>query len=99
VLPYEARVVDALSTSVDPGRRAAVADWVDGSLRAMPELLRAGVAMGSILLGAWASATGKRGDDLIRALETSPVPPVRQHLRLLRSLVVFGDVELGSPTT
>ena len=33
---------------------------------------------------------------LVTALERSPLPPVQLHLRLLRSLVLFGDLELGS---
>jgi hypothetical protein len=61
----------------------------------MPEPLRAGVAAGSAVLGAWAVATGKEGDRLVAALERSPLPPVRLHLRLLRSLVLFGDLELA----
>lgn len=96
MLGYERKVVDALSTTTDPQERAAVIDWVDGSLRAMPEVLRAGVALGSVVLGAWAAVTRRDGADLVGALEASPLPPVRQHLRLLRSLVLFGDLELGS---
>jgi hypothetical protein len=95
MLRFERDVVAALSTTTDPGRRAEVVAWVDTSLRAMPELLRAGVAAGSIVLGAWARVTGRRGPALVAALERSPLPPVRQHLRLLRSLVLFGDLELG----
>ena len=95
MLRFEREVVEALSTTTDPGRRAAVVEWVEGSLDAMPELLRAGVATGSVVLGAWSRATGLHGDGLVAALERSPLPPVRQHLRLLRSLVLFGDLELG----
>jgi hypothetical protein len=95
VLGYERKVVDALSTTSDPDARAAVVAWVDGSLRAMPEVLRAGVALGSVVLGAWAWLTGKDGERLVAAVEASPLPPVRQHLRLLRSLVLFGDLELA----
>ena len=96
MLRFEREVVDALSTTTDPGPRDAVVEWVEGSLAAMPEVLRAGVATGSIVLGAWARARGLHGDALVAALERSPIPPVRQHLRLLRSLVLFGDLELGS---
>lgn len=95
MLGFERKVVDALSTTTDPQQRAAVVDWVDGSLRAMPEVLRAGVAIGSLVLGAWASVTRRDGARLVHALEASPLPPVRQHLRLLRSLVLFGDLELS----
>lgn len=96
MLRFERKVVDALSTTADPLERAAVVDWVDGSLRAMPEVLRAGVAVGSVVLGAWAAATGKEGPRLVATLESSPLPPVRLHLRLLRSLVLFGDLELST---
>ena len=96
---FERRVVEALCTVDDPTRRAAVVDWVDSSLQAMPELLRAGVGTGSVVLGAWDRVTRRDGDALIEALATSPLPPVRQHLRLLRSLVLFGDLELGGGPT
>ena len=96
MLGFERKVVDALSTATDPEVRADVTAWVDGSLRSMPEPLRAGVALGSIVLGVWAAITRAEGQRLIGALERSPLPPVRQHLRLLRSLVLFGDLELGS---
>jgi hypothetical protein len=96
VLEFERQVVDALSTTTSPAERADVEAWVDGSLAAMPEVLRAGVALGSVVLGAWATITGARGDRLVSALEESPLPPVRLHLRLLRSLVLFGDLELSA---
>jgi hypothetical protein len=99
VLRFEEKLVDALSTVADPADRAAVAEWVDGSLRAMPELLRAGVATGSVVLDVWSSLRGLEGDRLVAWLERSPLPPVRLHLRLLRSLVLFGDLELGAPAT
>ena len=95
MLGYERKVVAALSTTTDPIARTAVVAWVEGSLAAMPELLRAGVALGSLVLGAWAAATGKEGRRLVDALEASRLPPVRLHLRLLRSLVLFGDLELS----
>ena len=96
MLGFERKVVDALSTTTDPEARAAVVAWVDGSLRVMPEVLRFGVAVGSLVLGSWAAVAHLDGDRLIGALERSPLPPVRQHLRLLRSLVLFGDLELGA---
>ena len=94
MLRFERQVVDALTTTSNPVDRDAVAAWVDGSLRAMPELLRAGVAAGSVVLGARARVTGRDGDRLVESLASSPLPPVRLHLRLLRSLVLFGDLEL-----
>ena len=87
--------MDALSTS-QPEDRVAVHDWVDGSLQVMPELLRAGVAAGSVVLGAWTRLLGLKGPRLVEWLERSPLPPVRLHLRLVRSLVLFGDLELAS---
>lgn len=96
MLRFERDVVDALSTTTDPHQRAAVLEWVEGSLAAMPDVLRGGVAAGSVALGAWTRLRRLRGAALISALERSPLPPVRQHLRLLRSLVLFGDLELGS---
>jgi hypothetical protein len=95
VLGFERKVVDALTTTTDPADRTAVVAWVDGSLAAMPELLRAGVAVGSVVLGAWATVTGKEGRRLVDALDASRLPPVQLHLRLLRSLVLFGDLELS----
>jgi hypothetical protein len=95
VLGYERKVVEALSTTTDATERTAVLEWVEGSLASMPEVLRAGVALGSVVLGVWATATGKHGRALVDALEASPFPPVRLHLRLLRSLVLFGDLELS----
>ncbi len=96
MLRFEREVVEALSTTTDPARRADVVAWVDATLQAMPEILRAGVAAGSLVLGGWARLAGRRGQALVDALAASPLPPVRQHLRLLRSLVLFGDLELGS---
>lgn len=99
VRPYEREVVEALTSSADPAVRAAVLEWVDGSLAAMPDILRAGVTCGSVVLGAWRRMAGLTGEELVAALERSRLPPVRQHLRLLRSLVLFGDLELGRGRT
>lgn len=87
--------MDALSGATDPGHRQAVAEWVDGALGAMPDVLRIGVGTGSVALAAWARVRGLQGPALVASLESSPLPPVRQHLRLLRSLVLFADVELA----
>ena len=54
------------------------------------------VSRRDVLWRAWAAVRRLRGPALVAALERSPLPPVRQHLRLLRSLVLFGDLELGS---
>lgn len=99
MLDFERQVVAAVTTSPDPAVRAAVEEWVEGCLQEMPEVLRGGVAAGSLVLGAWARAAGRDGAELIRSLERSPLPPVRQHLRLLRSLALFGELELGPERT
>jgi hypothetical protein len=93
VLRIEAELVDALTVATEPDRRRAVLDWVEGSLSAMPDVLRFGVAAGSLGIAAWARARGLRGPALVAALEASPLSPVRQHLRLMRSLVLFADAE------
>lgn len=94
MLRFERQVVEALSTTRDPEARAAVVDWVDGSLQSLPEILRAGVALGSVALGTWNRMARRTGVALIESLDQSSLPPVRMHLRLLRSLVLFGDLEL-----
>ena len=44
MLPYERRVVAALLTTPDAGQRQRVTEFVGGSLGAMPEILRFGIA-------------------------------------------------------
>ena len=102
MLRFEREVVRSLVTSSDDRLRSAVEDYVDGSLRAMPEYLRAGVAAESVALGAWAGVLGRRrrGDpedlvDLLDRWEESRVGVVRQYVRLLRSLVLFAECELA----
>jgi hypothetical protein len=98
MLGFERRMVAALTTTSDPARRAGIEGWVDASLRDMPEHLRAGVAAESIGLGLWASLRSLRSvaDDhaLLGSFERSPLWPVRQYVRLLRSLVLFAENEL-----
>jgi hypothetical protein len=101
VVPFERRVVDCLTRTDDPALRAAVADYVEASLGAMPEHLRAGVLVESLALGAWVRVVsrGRRDDDGLRrrlaAWEHHPVDVVRQYVRLVGSLVLFAEVELG----
>jgi hypothetical protein len=92
---FERRVVSALTTSTDPGVRDGVAAWVEASLHDMPEHLRAGVLAQSVALGAWARLRGQEDAALLRSFERSPLWPVRQYLRLLRSLVIFAEQELA----
>jgi hypothetical protein len=105
VLSFERLVVTTLLTTSDDRRRSQVEEYVDGALRAMPEHLRAGVVAESLVLGAWARflrAVGRLDDSglgrRLEAWEASPIGPVRQYVRLLRSLVLFAEHELtGAP--
>jgi hypothetical protein len=94
MLGFERRMVAALTTTSDPTVRAGVEAWVDGSLRDMPEHLRFGVAAESVALGLWARVRGADDPALLRSFESSPVWPVRQYVRLLRSLVLFAENEV-----
>lgn len=86
-------------STTDPARRAAVEAYVDGTLRSMPEHLRAGVAAESVLLGSWDRLRRRRRGELdLDVLDASPVDVVRQYVRLLRGLVLFAESELA-PTS
>lgn len=104
MLWLERRVVAALAGDVDPEQLATIEQYVDGSLRSMPELLRAGVAGESLLLGALprlAAALGTERDDVARRLarwQRSRIDVIRQYARLLNSLTLFARQELR-PTT
>jgi hypothetical protein len=100
VLGFERRVVATLVTTSDPRRRAEVEAFVDGTLRSMPEHLRAGVAAESVLLGTWdrLRRRGDRGTVDLAVLDGSRVDVVRQYVRLLRGLVLFAESELA-PTS
>jgi hypothetical protein len=102
MLRFEREVVRSLVTSSDDRLRSEVENYVDGSLRTMPEYLRAGVAAESVALGAWAGLRGRRRpgnpEALVQLLdrwEESRVGVVRQYVRLLRSLVLFAECELA----
>jgi hypothetical protein len=103
MLAFERRFVDALldglpgsggGGSVDPAVRSRVHEWVDGSLRTMPQHLRLGVAGESVLLAGWSSVAPGPLDALPAKLERSPVLVLRQYVRLFRSLVLFAEQEL-----
>jgi hypothetical protein len=75
--------------------------YVDDSLRAMPEHLRAGMAAESILFGAWPRVQGALGrydrgsmNARVERWKASRFDPVRQYVRLLHSLVLFAEHEL-----
>lgn len=95
MLAFERRVVEALTTTPDPAARAAVLDWVDGSLRAMPEHLRTGVVLESVAFAVLGALTRRPVASLVASLAASPIAPVRQYVRLLRSLVIFAEHELA----
>ena len=102
MLWFERQIVDRLVSTPDPRRRADITSFVDGALRAMPEYLRASIGAASLALGGWfrivpsrARSTGATtADPLVRSLDTSPIPPIRQYVRVFRSLVLFAEQEL-----
>ena len=101
MLWFEHKVVTTLARDVDEQYRPQVVAYVDAALRSMPEYLRGGVALESLVLGAvprMRAAFGRLDDDDVRrfidALEASPIDPVRQYVRLLSSLVLFAEHEL-----
>lgn len=104
MLAFERRVVGALGAARTEATRSGVEAFVDGSLRAMPEAIRLGVLAESVLLGAYVraqEATGRLSRDpgaLRRELdrwETSPLGPVRQYVRMFRSLVLYSENEIA----
>jgi hypothetical protein len=98
MLTFERRVATALLRATDPVQRERVLRYVDDSLAAMPEILRAGLAGLTVALGPWSRArtlagAGRSDRDLIEWLEGHPLGLVRQWLRALRSLVLFAEEE------
>lgn len=96
MLTLERRVVADLTTTTDPELRREVERWVDGTLRDMADVLRAGVALESALFTAWVAV--RRPADLhglLDWLERSPISLLRSYPRLFRSLVLFGELELA----
>jgi hypothetical protein len=99
MLWFERHVVSSLTETSDPGHRSAIEAFVDSTLRAMPEHLRAGVVAESIALGAWARLRGASPDALVDSLRQSPIGLLRQYERLLGSLVLFAEHELAVDRT
>jgi hypothetical protein len=104
MLWFERQVVRALSQDADPGQLAAIESYVDGALRAMPEHIRLGVAAESVALGGWSKLDGLRHRSggatpgpRLGPLESSPIGPVRQYVRLIKSLVIFAQHEHPEP--
>ena len=96
MLKLERRVVADLTESADPELRQAVEAWVDSTLVSMSDVLRLGVAAESMAFSAWV-AVARPGDlhGLLGWLERSPISLLRSYPRLFRSLVLFGELELG----
>lgn len=97
---FRRRVVDALLDPLQPTQRGAAEAFVVGSLGDLPQHLRIGLALDSILLEALTRAThrGRLPDDatlrgLVARWEANPLTPIRQYARLLSSLVLFADQE------
>jgi hypothetical protein len=98
MLQFEREVVAALGSAPDETTRSAVEAFVDGSLRAMPEVIRLGVVGESVLFGAWSRVRGTTDHDHLRAQldrwEASRISVVRQYVHMFRSLVLFAENEL-----
>lgn len=102
MLAFERQVVHALmSPSLDPHARTAVEDYVDETLRSMPEYIRYGVIAESLTLGVAPTVErllGRSDDEALRRRldrwKNSKIDVIRQYVRLLESLVLFGEQEL-----
>lgn len=98
MLSFERRVATAMVTTDDASIRSEVVAFVDGSLGAMPEFMRAGIYAITIGVGGWSGVRrlvgASRSDpELLVWLEEHPVGLVRQWARALRSLVLFAEQE------
>jgi hypothetical protein len=97
MLPYERKAVAALTTTIDPERREEIASFVEGALQSMPEHLRVAIGGASVGLGVLSFVSGGRVN--VHSLDTSPIPQLRQYVRMFRSLVLFAEQELpASPS-
>lgn len=97
---FRTRVIDALLEPLGPVQRGPAERFVDGSLADLPEHLRLGIMVDSILLELVTRVThqGRIPDaatlrTLVARWESNPLTPVRQYARLLSSLVLFADQE------
>ncbi len=103
MLRFEREVVRALGSASDRATRSAVEAFVDGSLRAMPEVTRLGVAAETVMFGTYVrtlAAAGRLADEgdlrsLLDRWESSRVGVVRLYVHMFRSLVLFGENELA----
>ncbi len=100
--PFERRAVALLARGGrGPARTEAIEAYVGETLRLMPDHLRLGVALESAVFGtveAVGRAVGLVDDDRLRDLlercESSSITPLRQYVRLLRSLTLYAGEEL-----
>ncbi|MDQ3384772.1 MAG: hypothetical protein M3503_01980 [Actinomycetota bacterium] len=99
MLWFERHAVASLTETTDEGARTAIAAFVDGTLKAMPEHLRAGVAAESLGLGLWAKLRRTDPGTIVGGLALSPIGLLRQYERLLGSLVLFAEYELAVDRT
>jgi hypothetical protein len=96
VLGFEKRVVAALIDGADPALRPGIEAWVEDSLDDLPDHVLLGIRVQSVVLGVWYRT---RADSaVLRSLQNSPLWPVRQYLRALRSLVLMAQHELVPAT-
>ena len=95
MLRFEREIVQRLLTTDDVRLRRDVSSFVEGALRAMPEFLRYPIAAASVVLGLWSMVLRPSGTTIVRTLDSSPIPQIRQYVRLFRSLVLFAEQELA----
>src|SRR3954470_5790438 len=91
MLPFERELVARLTGTPNQERRAAIAAFVDATLHDMPEHIRAGIAAASVALGGWSKV--RPGGVGVESLDGSRLGPLRQYVRLFRSLVLFAEEE------
>lgn len=100
MLWLERRVVSALAGADDARTGGGVSEFVETSLRAMPQHLRFGVAVESVGLGLLtrlrygADPSPESIERSIGLWERAPIGVIRQYQRLLHSLVLFARYEL-----
>ena len=107
MLWFERQIVATLmSPAIDERWRGEIEAFVDGSLRSMPEYLRAGVSLESLAFGAWPAVQRALGrldpaslERQVERWKTSRFDPVRQYVRMLQSLVLFAENELVPEAT
>ncbi len=98
MLSFEHRMATAMIGTDDEQVRRDVVAFVDGSLAAMPEVLRFGIASIGIGADAWDRARhlGRPGEAeaTLAWIEDHPIGLVRQWARAIRSLVLFAENEM-----